>query len=70
MNIRTIRNYLSCKIGSRILIIYYGSRNRKEKYCGVLLKVYYNIFTVKLCTGEIKSFSYNDILTGTIKVCI
>lgn len=70
MNIKLIRRYLSSKIGSKIVIIYYGSRNRKERYEGVLVKIYYNIFTVRLWNGEIKSFSYNDILTKTIQIYI
>ena len=30
MNIVSIKNYLRTKIGSNIVVIYYGSRNRKE----------------------------------------
>ena len=70
MNIKSIKNYLKTKIGSNIVIIYYGSRNRKEKYNGVLYKLYGNIFAIRLCSGEIKSFSYIDILTKTIQICI
>lgn len=70
MNIKNIRNYLKTKIGCNIVIIYYGSRNRKEIFKGVLYKLYGNIFTVRLLSGEIKSFSYIDILTKTIQICI
>ena len=70
MNIKNIKRYLSAKIGSNVVIIYYGSRNRKELYRGILCKLYGNIFTVKLFTGEIKSFSYIDVLTKTIQICI
>ena len=70
MNIISIKNYLRTKIGSRIVVIYYGSRNRKEIYKGVLFKLYGNIFTIRLLNGEIKSFSYIDILTKTIQICI
>ena len=70
MNINNIKNYLKTKIGSSIVVIYYGSRNRKEIYRGVLCKLYGNIFTIKLITGEIKSFSYIDILTKIIQICI
>lgn len=70
MNIKLIKKYLSSKIGSKMIIIYYGSRNRKERYEGILVKIYYNIFTIKLWNGEIKSFSYNDILTKTIQIYI
>ena len=70
MNIVNIRNYLKTKVGSNIVIIYYGSRNRKEIYKGVLCKLYKNIFTVRLYNGEVKSFSYIDILTRTVQICI
>ena len=70
MSIKTIKNYLKTKVGSNVLIVYYGSRNRKEKFNGVLYKLYSNIFTIKLYNGEVKSFSYSDILTKTIQMCI
>ncbi len=70
MNVKNIRRYLSSKIGSKIVIIYYGSRNKKEKYVGILDKIYYNVFTIKLINGEVKSFSYSDILTKTIQIYI
>lgn len=70
MNIRKIKQYLASKIGCKIVVIYYGSRNRKEKYDGILFKVYCNVFTIRLNNGEIKTFSYNDILTKTIRICI
>lgn len=70
MNIKQIKWYLATKIGSNVIIIYYGSRNRKERYDGVLWKVYSNIFTIKMFNGDIKSFTYNDILTKTIQICI
>ena len=70
MNIKNIKKYLRTKIGSNIVVIYYGSRNRKEIYKGVLCKLYMNIFIIKLVNGEIRSFSYTDILTKTIQICI
>ena len=70
MNLKLIKRYLASRIGSKIVIIYYGSRNKKERYDGILLKIYYNIFTIRLFNGDIKSFSYNDILTKTIQIYI
>ena len=70
MNIKNIKNYLKTKIGSSIVIIYYGSRSRKEIYRGVLCKLYENIFMIRLNTGETKSFSYIDILIKNIQICI
>ena len=70
MNIRDIKRYLLSRVGSRIVIIYYGSRNRREKYVGILDKIYFNVFTIRMTNGEVKSFSYADILTKTIQIYI
>ena len=70
INTRQLRRYLSTKIGFRIIVIYFGSRNRIEKYDGILFKTYDNVFSIKLCNGIIKCFSYGDILTKTIRIYI
>ena len=70
MTIKYIRAYLKTKIGSKIIVIYCGSRNRRERYDGYLWKTYQNVFIIKLLTGEIKSFTYSDILTKNIQIYI
>ena len=70
MNIRYIKKYLTSKIGSKIVVVYYGSRNRRERYEGYLWKLYANVFIIKLYTGEVKSFNYIDILTKVIQIYI
>lgn len=70
MNIKYIRNNLSHKVGRRITVIYYGTRNRKEKYIGILNNIYSNVFTIILIDGSIKCFNYSDILTKTIQLYI
>lgn len=70
MDISNMRKYLASKVGCNIIIIYHGSRNRKEKFNGILFRVYRNIFTIKLINGEVKCFSYIDILTKTICISI
>ena len=70
MNINNIKKYLRSKVGCNIVIIYYGNRNKKEKYNGILYKLYGNIFTIRLLNGEVKSFSYIDVLTKTVQIYI
>jgi len=70
MNIKNIKNYLSMKLGCKITVVYYGSRNRIERYEGILWKIYSNVFTIKLPNNEIKCFTYIDILTKTIQIYI
>ena len=70
MNIKSIKRYMATRVGNRIIILYYGSRNRRERYEGILWRIYNNVFTIKLGIGEIKSFTYIDILTKTIQIYI
>ena len=70
MSVNIIKNYLKTKVGSNVIVIYYGSRNKKEKYKGIIYGIYNNIFTIKLSNGDIKCFSYIDILTKTIQMSI
>lgn len=70
MNLSKIKYYLSKRCGYNITVVYYGQRNRKEIYRGKLLKTYFNVFTVILASGEVKSFNYIDILTKTIKIYV
>ena len=66
--IKKIKDNIKNNIGSRVNIIYNGSRNKKEEYDGVITEMYNNIFIVKLSTDEVKCFSYSDILTNTIEI--
>ena len=70
MNIKYIKRYMCTKIGYKIIVIYYGSRNRRERYEGILYKLYNNVFIIKLSNGDVKSFSYNDVLTKTVQIYI
>ena len=70
MNIKDIKKYLMSKVGSNIIIVYYGSRSKKEIYRGVVHKIYNHLFSIKLNDENIKSFSYVDILTKTLQIYI
>lgn len=61
---------MATKLGCKIVVVYYGSRNRKERYEGYLFMVYPNVFVIKLLSNEIKSFTYVDILTKNIQIYI
>ena len=65
-----IKKYISSKIGSRVVVICFYSRNKKEKFTGVIEKAYSHIFSVRQDNGMIKSFNYCDVLTGNVRVYI
>ena len=70
MNIKYIKSYIASKIGSRVVIVCYYSRNKKERFNGVILNVYPKVFTVRLADGMIKSFNYVDVISKNIRMCI
>lgn len=70
MNVYQIRNYFISKIGSKVIIIYNGSRNKKCKFAGILYKVFNNVFLIKLNNNSIKCFNIIDILTKKIQIYI
>ena len=67
MNINKVKEDIVKSINRKVIISVYGIRNRVNKYEGIIYKIYPNIFTV-LVSGEEKSFSYRDIITGDIKI--
>lgn len=68
MKVEEIKNKLTDKIGTKIIIKYNLGRNKYEKYEAIIKETYNHIFIVKLLTNEIKSFSYSDLITKTIKI--
>ncbi len=71
MTIHKIKQELGEHIGDKAIIRYSLGRNKYEKYEVVIEKLYNNIFLVRAGTGQevqIKSFSYIDVITKTIKI--
>lgn len=66
--IKKIRDNINSNLCCNVRVVYNGSRNKKEEYFGIIKEVYNNIFVIELKTGEIKSFSYSDVLTNTVEL--
>ena len=67
MNIDIVKNKILNNLNRKVIIIVYGLRNKINRYEGTLYKVYPNIFSI-IENGVEKSFSYNDYITGDIKI--
>lgn len=68
--ITKIKDELNDHLGEVVTLNYNLGRNKYETYQVVIKKLYNNIFTVQMNNDEniIKSFSYSDIITKTIKI--
>ena len=67
---KTIRKALSSYLGKRVFIKYDLGRNKFESYPVIIKKLYNCVFLVEVDDDKksIKSFSYADIITKTIKI--
>lgn len=69
MKLDEIRSKLEDYVGEEVTINCNLGRNKFEKYEAIIKKIYSNVFLVEInSTTEIKSFSYTDIITKTIKI--
>ena len=68
MTIDMIKEKLNNHLGSKITIKYNLGRNKYEKYDVTLKELYNHVFLVQLDNKIVKSFSYSDVITKTIKI--
>ncbi|MBR2833527.1 MAG: Veg family protein [Bacilli bacterium] len=66
----SIRNILSNYVGKKVFLKYNLGRNKFETYEAIIKNLYNCVFLVEINDGNhtIKSFSYADIITKTIKI--
>ncbi len=70
MTLQEIKNKVNENIGNNVIIKYNLGRNKVEKYNVKIKETYKNVFIVENNDKqkEIKSFSYTDVMTKTIKI--
>ena len=68
MTLQEIKEKVNENIGKNVTIKYNIGRNRIEKYNVKIKQAYKNLFIVETNNTEIKSFTYTDIMTKTIKI--
>ena len=71
MTLQEVKNKVNNNIGNNVIIKCNLGRNKIEKYNVKIKETYKNIFIVEVNNQdnrEIKSFSYTDVITKTIKI--
>ena len=71
MTLQEIKTKVNENIGNNVTIKYNMGRNKIEKYNVKIKETYKNIFIVETSNKnniEIKSFTYTDVMTKTIKI--
>lgn len=67
MNIDLVRQKIESNLNKKVMVSVYGLRNKVSRYEGILYKTYPNIFSI-ISEGVEKSFSYNEYITGDVKI--
>lgn len=67
MNTNKAKEYIRSLVNKNALFKVNIGRNKCEKFEGVVIKMYNNVFTV-LVNGILKSFGYNDVFIGDVMV--
>lgn len=70
MNIEKIKTELETHLGDEATLKYHLGRNKYEEYQVKIKEIYSRVFLVELKDkeNEVKSFSYSDIITKTIRI--
>ena len=68
MILSKIKTKINNLVGKRCKFIYYGSRNQKDEFYGVIVKTYPAVFVVTTDNNTKRSYSYNDVLISTLEI--
>lgn len=68
MIINKIKERISNDIGVRHKFVFHGSRNQNEEFFGIVSKIFPAIFTIELDNGQIRTYSYNDVLISNLEI--
>ena len=48
--------------------VFHGTRNQNEEFEGTIIKMYNSLFLVKTMDGQIRSYSYADVLISNLEI--
>lgn len=68
MTVEGVKKELKDHIGDKITINYSLGRNKYETYHVHIKEIYNHIFVVKTDENVVKSFSYSDVISKTIRI--
>ena len=69
MNVDKVRSEVKSKEGKILHFKFNGSRNQIQEFDGEIIETHHSIFVVKLVDdNNIKSFSYNDLITSSLEI--
>ena len=69
MDINRIKETVNSNLNKKLKFRFNGNRNMVEEFTGTIIKTYNFVFLIKVQQEEvIRSFSYSDILIGSLEL--
>ena len=68
MILSKIKQQISNNIGVKHKFVFHGTRNQNEEFFGVITRVFPAIFLIQLDNGQIRTYSYNDVLISNLEM--
>ena len=68
MMINKIRERVRSNIGKKNRFVFFGNRNQVEEFEGIMSECYNAVFIIELFDKQVRSFSYSDLLIGSLKI--
>lgn len=68
MMISKIRERVRSNIGKKSRFVFFGNRNQVEEFEGIISECYNAVFIIELFDKQVRSFSYSDLLIGSLKI--
>lgn len=68
MTINKIKEIVKNNMGVSRKFVFHGSRNQNEEFKGVITAEYPAVFVITLDNGQIRSYSYSDLLISNLEI--
>lgn len=68
MTISKVKEIVKNNIGVAKKFVFHGSRNQNEEFEGIITAKYPAVFTITLSNGQIRSYSYSDLLISNLEI--
>ena len=70
MMLERVRSRVRSCLNVNKKFIFHGTRNQNEEFDGIVTEMYPAVFIIKVSGGQIRSFSYSDLLVGNLEIVI
>lgn len=68
MTLNKIKEYIRSNKNITHKFVFHGSRNQDEEFIGTITSAYPSIFIIALENGQVRSYSYSDLLISNLEV--